>query len=468
MLNISIGEILKITEGKLVQGDNEIINNVSLDSRTIKSGEFFIAISGHNYDGHSFVVDAYKKGAIGVMVDIIKLNAVISLFKKKGYSGLPPDFIIIKVENTLRSLGLIAAFYRRRFKVNTIAVTGSNGKTTTKELIYNLLLSKYKKDEILKTEKNYNNEIGVPLTIFKLNSNIKVFVAELGINHIGEMQRLAYMVDPNYGIITNIGETHLEFLKNDRIVAKAKAELVPYIKDILFFNFDDKYYSYFQNFVQCKIKGFSLNTELNVEDIHTFDAIQDCGLKGYNVIYKKEKIKYSLVGEHNLYNLLSALTVVNSFNISLKNIKKIVEKFKPLKDRGSIIKYKNLTIFFDAYNANPTSIKSLLYFIHHLKFQNQIAVLGDMMELGKKAMKHHTDILNYASNFNFKKIFLFGKYYSRVYRERLNDKSLFKPMKELQMIGKELKVLAKGDEETIVLIKGSRKMEMEKLLKYIK
>ena len=134
--------------------------------------------------------------------------------------------------NPLRSYGLIAAFLEERFNIKVIAVTGSNGKTTTKELIYNLLLTKYKPDEILKTEKNYNNEIGVPQAIFKLTPKIKVMVAELGINHIGEMQRLAYMVgNPDYGIITNIGDTHLEFLKNDKIVAKAKAEMVPYLEE---------------------------------------------------------------------------------------------------------------------------------------------------------------------------------------------------------------------------------------------
>ena len=259
MLNISVEEIVKRTEGKLVQGRNIIINNVSIDSRTIKKGEFFIAIEGKNFDGHDFIVDSYEKGAVGALVEIIKLNAVKNSFKKKGYSKLPPDFLMIKVENTLRSLGLIAAFYRRRYNPKTIAVSGSNGKTTTKELIYNFLLTKYKKNEVLKTEKNYNNEIGVPFTIFKLNPGIKVFVAELGINHIGEMQRLAYMVDPDLGVITNIGETHLEFLKNDRIVAKAKGEMIPFIKNTFIFNFDDKYYNYYLNCSKYGIKGFSLS-----------------------------------------------------------------------------------------------------------------------------------------------------------------------------------------------------------------
>lgn len=468
MLNISIEEILKITDGKLVQGENIIINNFSLDSRNIKSDEFFIALNGENFDAHDFVVDAYNKGAVGALVDITSLNHVKNSFKKNGFKQFPKEFIIIKVENTLRSFGLIAAFYRRRFNVKTIAVTGSNGKTTTKELIYNFLLTKYKKDEVLKTEKNFNNEIGVPLTIFKLNPKIKVFVAELGINHIGEMQRLANMVDPHYGVITNIGETHLEFLKNDRIVAKAKGELIPYIKDTLIFNFDDKYYNYFQNFAKCRMKGFSLNSELNSDDILSLDNFQPMGLNGFQISFQEEKMKFNLTGDYNLYNLLAALTAVSFFDLPFKKVKKEIEKFKVLEDRGNIIKNKNMTIFFDAYNANPTSVKSLLYFVNSLKNKDHIAVLGDMMELGKKAMKHHTEVLAFVADLDYKKVYLYGKYYHRVYKERIPNKALFKPVKDYQVLAKELKELKKNDKETIILIKGSRKMEMENLVKYLK
>ena len=468
MLKISTEEILNKTDGKLVQGENIIINKISIDSRTIKKGEFFIAIPGENFDGHDHVVEAYRKKAIGAMVDITKLTAVKIIFKKKGYDDLPEDFLIIKVENTLRSMGLIAAFYRQRYNVKTIAVTGSNGKTTTKELIYNFLLTKYKKNEILKTEKNYNNEVGVPFTIFKLNPQIKVFVAELGINHIGEMQRLAFMVDPDYGVITNIGETHLEFLKNDRIVAKAKAELLPFIKNTLVFNFDDRYYTYFLNFAECRVEGFSLNKGEEFTDINSFDECMNLGLKGFNLVYKGEKIEYNLVGEHNLSNLLCALTAVKFFNISVKKIKKVVRKFRALEDRGNIKKLKNLTIFYDAYNANPSSNKAMLYFIGQLDFKNHLAVLGDMMELGKKAMKHHTEVLHYANSCDFNKVYLYGKYYSRVYRERMDDRSGLKPMNEFKAIAGELKQWAARPEKTVVLVKGSRKMEMEKLLKLLK
>jgi len=214
----------------------------------------------------------------------------------------------------------------------------------------------------------------------------------------------------------------------------------------------------------------NLNTNMNIEDdsINTFDEYENLGLKGFKVKYKGQKIQYNLIGEHNLYNLLSALTAAEFFKISIKKAKKVIEKFKPLEDRGNILKYKNLTIFFDAYNANPSSVKAVLYFVHHLEFTNRIAVLGDMMELGKKAMKHHTEILYYSDNFDFNKIYLYGKYYKRVYRERITDKQNFKPCKHLQTIAKELKQWAARPEKTIALIKGSRKMEMERLLKLLK
>lgn len=468
MLNISIDEIVNITNGKLIQGENIIINELSLDTRTIKKGAFFIAVYGHNFDGHNFVVEAYKKKAVGALVDINKFSKIKGQFKNAGFNDIPKDFIIIKVENSLRSYGLIAAFFRRRFNIKVIAVTGSNGKTTTKELIYNLLLTKYKPDEILKTEKNYNNEIGVPQAIFKLTPKIKVMVAELGINHIGEMQRLAYMVDPDYGVITNIGDTHLEFLKNDKIVAKAKAEMVPNLKEVLVFNFDDKYYNYFLHNSQIKVIGFSLNTQLDINNVNVYDDYIDKKLDGYYVTYCGESFSYKLLGEHNLSNLLGALTIVRFLGVEPKKIKKVIEKFDPLEDRGVFKKYKNATIYFDAYNANPTSVKAVLYFISNLEFKNKIAVLGDMMELGKKAMKHHTDVLSYAANLDFAKIFVYGKIYKRVFRERNVDKSNIKAFTEMDKLGEEIQSNIKNIENAIVLIKGSRKMEMENLLTIMK
>ena len=174
------------------------------------------------------------------------------------------------------------------------------------------------------------------------------------------------------------------------------------------------------------------------------------------------------MGEHNLSNLLGALTIVKFLGVEPKKIKKVIEKFDPLEDRGIFRKYKNATIYFDAYNANPTSVKAVLYFISNLEFKNKIAVLGDMMELGKKAMKHHTDVLNYAANLDFTKIFIYGKIYKRVYRERNVDKSNIMAFTEMDKLGAEIQSNIKNIENTIVLIKGSRKMELENLLKIMK
>ncbi len=469
MLNISGTEILEITNGKLVKGNiNFIVNSISLDTRTMKKADFFIPLEGERFDGHMFIPDAYKKGAIGVLCEIDKLTKVKSAFKSKGFNDIPDDLPLIRVEDTLRSLGYIAGFYRRRFKIRAIAITGSNGKTTTKELIYSLLLTKYNKKEILYTEKNFNNEIGVPQTIFKLTPQIKIFVAELGINHIGEMQRLAAMVSPHIGVITNIGDTHLEFLKNNKIVAKAKAELIPYIKELLIINFDDTYYNYFLNLARTPVKAFSLNTNINLENVNHFDEYKDLGLNGFDIIYKGERFKYHLVGEHNLYNLLAALTVVNEFDIPIKKAKKVIENFKPVVNRGNIIRRKNYIIYFDAYNANPSSTKAMLYFIHNLDIPKKIAILGDMMELGKKAMKYHTEVLQYAENLNINRILTFGDIYKAVYRERNVDKDKIEAFTDLNKIAERAKELIKEyGPELIILIKGSRKMEMERFLNRI-
>jgi len=179
-------------------------------------------------------------------------------------------------------------------------------------------------------------------------------------------------------------------------------------------------------------------------------------------------MKYKLPGHYNLYNLLAALTVSEFFNLDMKKVKKVVENLKPVEDRGTVKKYKNLTIYFDAYNANPSSVKTLLDFINSLDFERKVAVLGDMMELGKKAMKHHTEVLHYAENFNFDSIFLFGNFYNRVYKERITHKKFFKPFRKLDDIAKVLKQISHEPKNTLVCIKGSRKMEMEKLLKLLK
>ncbi|MBN1897913.1 MAG: UDP-N-acetylmuramoyl-tripeptide--D-alanyl-D-alanine ligase [Spirochaetes bacterium] len=469
MLNISGEDILGITEGKTVSGKTSfIVRHISLDSRTINKGDFFIAIKGDNFDGHDFIPDAYRKGAAGALCNIDKAGKVKSAFKNKGFKEIPRDFSLIKVDDTLRSLGYIAAFFRRRFKVKTIAVTGSNGKTTTKELIYNLLLTKYNKNEILYTEKNYNNEIGVPQTVFQLNPKVKVLVVEMGINHIGEMQRLSFIVDPHIGLITNIGDTHLEFLKNNKIVAKAKSEMIPYIKDLLIINFDDTYYNYFMNLARTAVKAFTLSTQINLKNINHFDEYKNDQLEGFVVRYRNVEMKYRLVGEHNLYNLLAALTVVDQLGVSPKKAKKVVEKFKSMPDRGNCLKRKNYTLYFDAYNANPTSTKAMLYFINNLKVPHRVAILGDMMELGKKAMKYHTEVLQYIENLNLDRVITFGNIYKAVRRERYVNKQLISSYTSIEKVVADIKDLIKQyGPDLVILIKGSRKMEMEKFLKFI-
>ncbi len=467
MINITVENVLKATNGKLVKGTEEqIITTISTDTRKLKKGEFFIAFEGEKFDGHDFVVEAYKKGASGIIVQIDKLRKVRELFKKAGYPRYPSEFTIIKVEDTVRAFGKIAGFYRRRFRITAVAITGSNGKTTTKELTYTFLSQIFSRKELLKSEKNYNNEIGIPLTVFKITPETKILVAELGINHIGEMDRLAYIVDPDYGLITNIGDTHLEFLKNNKIVAKAKGELISHVKKTIFLNYDDYFFNYFKNLAKVPVISFSLNNELNEDNIIHFDYYESLGLDGWLVGYKGIKMRFKLPGEHNLYNLLSALSIAEKFEVPLKKIKSCVENFKPVEQRGEIINRKNYKIYFDAYNANPSSTRALLYFLHNLNHNGKkIAILGDMMELGKKAMKYHTEVLQYAEKLNIDSIYTYGEIYKRVHRERPVAKERFKSFVELSSLVKELK--KEIEENTLILIKGSRKMEMERLLDFI-
>lgn len=469
MLDIKGTEILEVTNGKILTGSQDfIVNNISIDTRTLKKGDFFIPLKGTKLDGHDFIIEAFEKGAIGALCEESKVKKLKTDLNQKFKKNIPQNFNIIIVEDTLRSLGYIAGLYRNRFKIKVIAITGSNGKTTTKELVYNFLLTKYSKDEVLCTEKNFNNEIGVPFTIFKLNPKVKIMVAELGINHIGEMQRLAKMTSPDIGLITNIGDTHLEFLKNNKIVAKAKSEMIPFVKEKMILNFDDTFYNFFCNICDKPIRAYSLNTNIPLENVNHFDDYKDLGIDGFEVTYKGEKFRFNLTGEHNLYNLLAALTVIEDFNIPMKNLKRVIEEFKPVKDRGEIIKRDDYVIYFDAYNANPSSTRAMLYFISNLNFGYKLAILGDMMELGKKAMKYHTEVLQYIENLNIDRVLTYGTIYRRVRRERPVDKEKIESFLDYEKIAERVKELSKEHRgDMIILIKGSRKMELENLLKFL-
>jgi UDP-N-acetylmuramoyl-tripeptide--D-alanyl-D-alanine ligase len=406
------------------------------DTRNIKQGSLFFALKGSNFNANEFASEAVRKGCSYAIID-----------EEKYYSDK-----CILVPDVLECLQKLATHHRRQFPIPVLGITGSNGKTTTKELTAAVLSKKYK---TLFTLGNLNNHIGVPLTLLKLNKEHDIAVIEMGANHIGEIDMLCRLAEPDYGIITNIGKAHLEGFGGYEGVIKAKSELYKYIKEKngeLFINADDKllmglaggiYFTY----------GVSRDADiLGIQNQESFLA------KGKIEMIDGEEIEVSssLAGSFNFYNILAAACIGFYFEVSPEQIKQAIEEYVPSNNRSQIVKKGSNTIWVDAYNANPSSMKTAIENFAALTISGKILILGDMFELGDKSHDEHQSIADLIKNLNnWDGVFLIGKEFS-------NTKSLatlFNTVEEFMKWNYEHPF-----NNTTILLKGSRGMQMEKIL----
>jgi len=444
-----ISEIIKATQAQIINGKSDLeFSNLSLDTRRIKKGELFLAIKGSKFDGHDFLKEAEKKGAVGLIVEKIPKQS----FK------IP----ILKVKDTVKALGDIARYQRNKFSLPLIAITGSNGKTTTKEMLAYLLGLRYK---VLKNEGTQNNQIGLPLTLLKLNSDYDIVVLELGTNHFGEIEYLTKICSPNIGIILNIGPAHLEFFKNLKTVFEEKISLIKNLSypAIGILNNDDPF---LRNFLKKTKDKFLIG--FGIKDRCDFQA-KDLKLKKQKVIFSLNQKDFSLntLGFFNVYNALASLAVCRLFGFNHEELKTRIKKFRFPAQRLEIKKIKGITFIDDTYNANPSSLNAALNVLERLKTKNRkIVVLGDMLELGEKSEKFHYQagmrvlklcdiIIGVGAFFGrldeiAKRHYLKKKVFTCTTSEEARD-LLFKKIKP-----------KKGD---LVLVKGSRLMLMEEVLK---
>lgn len=383
MRDFTLGEILQATKGRLLRGKNVVFAGISTDSRTIKPGQLFIPLLGLNYDGHHFINEAKNKGAKGSLL----LNLVKDTI---GISNDDRSFVLIGVDDTLSSLQEIASFHRQRFQLEVLAITGSTGKTTCKEMIYAILSTQFR---TLRSEGNLNNVIGLPITLLQLDSNHQIAVLELGMNLPGEIDRMAEIASPSMGVITNIGPAHLQFLYSLKGVMEAKAELIPHIRPEgkLIVNADDPWMLELSQRARCPVLTFGLNPEAHFHAIN----IKSLGAKGFTFHLKtpSDQIEMFLpvIGLHNIMNALTAIAVANSLELDLGQIKECLSSFRPVKGRLELIELPNgLTLLNDSYNANPKSMAHALETLAEIKEQRRtIAVLGDMLELGEISQDAH-------------------------------------------------------------------------------
>ena len=344
---------------------------VSTDSRTLQAGQLFFALSGPNYNGNQFTKKALEKGAIAVVID-----EDISI----------TDNRVIRVENTLKSLQTLSTEHRKTLGTTIIALTGSNGKTTTKELIHSVLSTTFTS---VATQGNLNNHIGVPLTLLSLKEDTEIGVVEMGANHPGEIALLANITQPDAGLITNFGKAHLEGFGSLEGVVNAKSELYDYLRitnGLIFANADDPK-------IMAQLKGQDPITYGTA----TTARVPATLLKGENTIrieVDQQEIQTQLIGAYNGYNALAAYAIGRHFGVSPQNAKRALESYISENNRSQIIRKKDLHITLDAYNANPTSMRAALASFSK-KEGKKIAILGQMNELGKHTEIEHKQLVDW-------------------------------------------------------------------------
>jgi len=442
-------ELLKKMTGMEIKG-------VSIDSRTIRTGELFVAIKGDRFDGHDFVPEVMQKGAWGALVARTEFeNKFSSLGKLKN---------ILPVEDTLFALQEMAFMHRRNFVIPVVGITGSNGKTTTKEMLAGILKQK---GPVLKNEGNLNNHIGVPLTLLKLNADHTAAVVEMGMSAPGEISTLARFIAPDVGVITNIGPAHLEFLGSMDRVAQAKGELFDHLKSdgTAVLNADDHYFEMLKKKFSGRVLSFGIDNKADVrasgirQGKDTTDFVIESNGATSNV-------RVRAVGKHNIYNALAAAAAALALGMSIDDVKDGLDEFLPVAMRSELKQIQGRTVFADCYNANPASMEAALATLITLSSGSRaIAVLGDMLELGTAAVDAHRSLGATTARLGVDLVITLGTF-AKYAAEGAIDAGM--PKDRVLEAGSQaeaaalLKKLSRpGD---VVLIKGSRGMKMEKIL----
>ncbi len=453
-------EVLETTGGRLLSGTlDRRITGVSTDTRTLKRGDLFVALQGERFDGHTYVGEAVKKGACGLIV-------------KRGVKFLK-NCAVIRVKDTLKALGDLAASWRHRFGIPVIAVTGSNGKTTTKEMIAALLSQKF---HLLKTEGNLNNRIGLPLMLFRLSARHEVAVLEMGMNLPGEISRLAEIASPTVGVITNIGPAHLAGLKSVAGVARAKGELLDRLPrlGVAVLPYDSPFFRTLKRRSVSDLVSFGWKRKATVRA----EKIQPKGLKGVRfwVRMHGELLSFymKLLGRHNVTNALVALAVADRFGLSVRQMQRGLLSVVPPQSRMEIFSCGDSVVINDTYNANPESMTQALQFLGEIfssflkrKRPRRVAILGDMLELGRQSVTAHRQIGRKAAQ-AADLLIAVGRYAPAVRQGASGAKLAGKifTFPQVEKLLPQLSHLLKKDDR--ILVKGSRGMKMERVIEAIR
>ena len=447
-MEFSFEELVSALEGTIVvNNDNKNFKGTCIDNRKVTEDCIFFAIKGERFNANNVAIDVLEKGASIAVVDEVN-------FKKEDAEG---KGIVIKVDNTVKAMLKLANFYRRKLNLKVIGVTGSCGKTSTKDLIAAVLSTKY---NVFKTEGNFNSEIGLPLMILQLTSEHDVAVLEMGMSDLGEIKRLAEAAEPDMAVITNIGLSHLENLKTQDNILKAKMEITEYFtKDnILVVNAEDE-----------RLKNLNSN-DYKIEKIgynHEYDVYAS------NIILREEETEFlahafgekavfnlPMAGKHNVLNTMLAIEVAECLNVSFKQMVKGLENLEATSMRLQVIKKEGITIINDCYNASPDSMRSSLDVLSAYKDCRKVAILGDMYELGDESERAHFEVGKYAKD-KVDILIVIGRYIKN-FKDGFNNDNIIMYNTKEECI-KELKNIVKLDD--VVLIKASRGVKLEDVVK---
>ena len=412
-------------------------NKVCTDSRKIKDNDLFFSLKGPNFNGNKFAKTALGNGANYAIVD------------QKEYA-VNDNYIL--VNDCLDTLQKLANYHRKKSKAKIIGLTGSNGKTTSKELIFSVLKLEFK---TIATIGNLNNHIGVPLTLLSIKPETEIALIEMGANHLKEIELLCNIADPDYGYITNFGKAHLEGFINLEGVIKGKSELYTYLMKksrLIFINSrDNKQLEITKEYTE-KFTFGNVNSNVN----YSVNAINP----QITISLEDVTIKSNLFGEYNVENLAAAICVGKYFNMSNTLIKEGIEGYTPNNNRSQIIEKGSNKIFLDAYNANPTSMQLALANFNEMDEKNKILFIGDMYELGENSHKMHQDIVNTIEEMNFNQTYLLGDLFNKT-----KFSSKIKAFAVLEDLNSNINL--KEISNSTILIKGSRGMQLEKILDFL-
>jgi len=447
---ISLDEIIEATMGEIIlKGEETLYNNVCIDTRVIREKDIFIAVKGENFNANDFAAEASSKGAFVCIIDEMKFEK--TSFNKKTY--------VIKVADTRKALLNIAKFYINKLNLKVVGITGSTGKTSTKDLVAAVLGSKYK---VFKTLGNFNNEIGMPMMIFKLDKSYDVAVLEMGMSDFGEIHNLCETSKPDIAIITNIGMSHIENLKTRENILKAKMEIIDFFSEdgVLIVNSDN---DLLENITLPNYKliktGIETEADFKACNLETYDnKIKFSIMENGNLV--NNSIEVNIPGRHNILNSMLAVACARELGMNYDEIAKGFKKLEVTSMRLDIRKGKVFTIINDCYNASPDSMIAAIDVICNTCGKSKIAILGSMGELGDSAYDAHKQVGEYAKLKNIDLLITIGEF-NEAYKIGFNDIDKYRNFKTFNEVVSFVDGIIKQND--VVLVKASRYMKFENI-----